>query len=82
MAKDESPRITELDDWVVLISRPEWKHWIKIQKQHQEYLQKKINEAVGSHDLMSAFASLIAMRDVQRQIDLVQEKLNELKKGE
>ncbi len=82
MAKDESPRITELDNWTVLISRPEWKHWVEIQRQHQKHLQKRINECVGGQDLMSAYAYLIAMRDVQKQIDLVQTRLNELKKGE
>ena len=78
--RDESPFITELDELTFLITRPEWRQFVKLMRERTGYLQGKINHSVRHKDLDEARWYLSKLDDVQKIIDKVQNKINELRK--
>ena len=79
--RDESPRITELDDWTQLITRDEWKHWVRLQQEHGKYLQTQVNRYVKAQEWTQAYAELQKMMDIEDQLHCVSRRIEILRKG-
>jgi len=74
MSNNKASEIGELQS--ILTSRT----FYDVLAEHKVSLQKEVNKFIKDKDLMSAYAALRTMEDVDRITRLMQTKLDELKK--
>lgn len=77
---DQDPLIVELDDWIHLITTPAWKHFIRILREHQQYLEREMRRLLKGHQDRLAGEARAKLEDVDKILQQVQRRLDELKK--
>ena len=70
----------EYQFWQELIDSSNWKYLHELYGKHRVYLQKKVNEYLRKGDCELARIELAKMDDLQKQLDLIKARVDELKK--
>ncbi len=82
MGDKENPLIIELDELTTLVTSVNWAQYLKLLKGRKEFLQKEVNRFVRGKDLMEAFGALSKLEDIDKTIDILKKRIEELRKGE
>lgn len=71
----------EYNAWSEIIGSTSWAVFIKMMKAHKSFLQTEVNRFVKSQNLIAAYAAVEKMDDVDKIIQLVSRRVDELRKG-
>ena len=78
-AHDQDPNIVQYDEIIELVTSGNWKHYLVIKEAHKAHHQKEINRHVKGGDLNAAIYHLGAMESTDKELQLLQRKLDELR---
>lgn len=72
--------LSEKENWDDIIHSPSWVVFRNLLKEHCAYLQKETNEYLEKHEDRKAGESLRAMKDSNKILTLVTQRISELNK--
>lgn len=70
----------ELEAWQNIIHSEDWRTFLKLLKNHQEYLQNRVNQYVEAHEDRKAGEELAKLLDCEKIVNLVSYRISELRK--
>lgn len=71
--------LLEIHSWENIISSQEWVVFRNLLKQHEKFLQDEVNSHVAKHEDREAGEALRALKDCQKILGLVTDRLNKLR---
>ena len=78
----KEPPIFELENWRKLITGPEWQAFLKLVKEHREYLNKEMGTALDKENFNDAMRFRACYKDMDKLATLIDKRVNELVKLE
>lgn len=73
--------LSDLNAWQEIIHSSNWRVFVKLLKDHQDYLQLQVNSYLGKHEDRRAGEELAKLNDCKKIISLVQNRIAEIRKG-
>lgn len=80
LPETKSAVLAEKQNWENIIHSEDWVVFRRLLKDHADYLQKEVNEALRKHDDRRAGEALRAMDDCGKILTLVTIRISELTK--
>jgi predicted secreted Zn-dependent protease len=72
--------LLELNSWTSLIHTEDWRAFLRLLKIHQDYLQDQVNSFLVRHEDRRAGEELAKLNDCKKMTNLVQNRINEIRK--
>lgn len=74
-------QLLELGSWQNIIHSEDWRVFLKLLKNHQDYLQSKVNSFLEKHEDRRAGEELAKLNDCSKIISIVQHRIEEIRKN-
>lgn len=75
-----SDRILEKEFWNTFVQSQEWKYLLKVFKDHKDFLNKQALSSIGSDKPNEAIRYQAKAEDMEKIVDLIEMRINEVGK--
>ncbi len=73
--------LSDLNAWQEIIHSSNWRVFVKLLKDHQDYLQSEGNAYLRKKEYVDAYGCLAKMDDCKKITSLVQNRISEIRKS-